>query len=281
MRILITGHLGQLGSILMRTLAAHELLGIDLPEHDITDPAIVPVIADFDPNVVIHTAAYTDVDGAARNPDLAYRINAWGTQNVALACQRANAALVYISTNEVFDGTQQEPYREWDTPQPINPYGASKLAGERVARFLLQRLYIVRIAWLFAPGRRNFVGKILDAAERYGALRVVDDEFGNPTYAPDIAGVLAQLIETDHYGIYHLTNAGHCSRYEFAQAVLERAGRADVPITPISSDEWQRASTPPLHALLANTAAASLGITLRPWQEALDAYFATETPTTP
>jgi dTDP-4-dehydrorhamnose reductase len=276
-RIAITGCLGQLGRALREALASHTLLLLDLPEGDICDPAIIPDIVDFQPDVVIHPAAYTDVDGAEREPELANRVNVWGTQNVALACQKAAAPLVYLSTNEVFGGRADRPYREWDVPNPISSYARSKAAGERVVRTLLQRFYIVRVAWLFAPGGSNFVSKIVAAADSHGALRVVDDEFGNPTYAPDAAEAIARLIETGHYGIYHLTNSGICSRYEFAREILRLSGRGDVPVTPIPSSEWPRLSTPPKWAILANTAGAELGITLRPWQDALAAYFAAVT----
>ena len=272
-RIVITGCLGQLGRSLHHTLASHTLLLLDLPDGDVADPAIISTITDFEPEVVIHPAAYTDVDGAEREPGLATRANVWGTQNVALACQQAGAPLVYLSTNEVFDGTSHGPYREWDVPNPLSAYARSKAAGERVVRSLLQRFYIVRVAWLFAPGGSNFVSKIIAAADKHGALRVVDDEFGNPTYAPDAAQAIARLIETNHFGIYHLTNSGFCSRFEYAREILRLAGRDTIPITPIPSSEWPRPSTPPLRAILANTAGTELGIILRPWQEALAAYF--------
>ena len=187
--------------------------------------------------------------------------------------------MVYISTNEVFDGTAQPPYREWDVPNPISVYARSKAAGERVVRALLQRFYIVRIAWLFAPGGNNFVSKIVAAARKHGALKVVDDEFGNPTYAPDAAAAIARLVEANHFGIYHFTNSGACSRYEFAREALRLAGLGKVPITPIASSEWPRPSAPPLRAILANVAGAELGITLRSWQEALAAYFDAATAT--
>ena len=184
--------------------------------------------------------------------------------------------MVYISTNEVFDGIAQSPDHEWDVPNPISVYARSKAAGERVVRTLLQRFYIVRVAWLFAPGGNNFVSKIVAAARKHGALRVVGDEFGNPTYAPDTAAAIARLVETDHFGIYHFTNSGFCSRYEFAREALRLAGLGQMPITPIAASEWPRLSTPPLRAVLANVAGAELGITLRPWQEALAAYFEEE-----
>lgn len=273
MRIVITGHKGQLGRRLQIAFAEHQLLGLDLPEDDITSPAISTRITDLHPDLVVHAAAYTDVDGCETNPDLAFRVNAVGTQNVALGAQRAGAAMLYVSTNEVFDGTRRELYREWDLVNPICVYARSKAAGEQIVRDLMGgRFYIARVAWLFGPGGNNFITKILAGAEKHGALKVASDEFGNPTYAPDVAIAMARVATTGRYGIYHLTNAGFCSRYEFAREALRLAGRADLPITPILSADWPRPSRPPLHAVLANTAAAALGIMLRPWQEAVEEY---------
>jgi dTDP-4-dehydrorhamnose reductase len=279
MRIAITGSKGQLGRQLMATFAGYELFGLDLPEEDITQPALVARLADWQPDLVIHAAAYTDVDGCERDPELAFRANAIGVQNVALAAQRAGAAMLYISTNEVFDGTRRELYREWDQPNPMSVYARSKAAGEQIVRDLLAgRFYIVRTAWLFGPGGNNFVTKILAGAEKSGALKVAADEFGNPTYAPDLAAAIARLVATGHYGIYHLTNAGFCSRCEFAREIMRLADglnrQPELPITPILSADWPRPSRPPLHAILANTAAASLGIALRPWEQALAEYLA-------
>jgi len=272
MRVFITGCKGQLGQALYAALAGHTLSGCDLPELDVTErAAIARAIEDFAPDVVLHAAAWTDVDGCARDPEQAYRINALGTQNVALACAASGTGLAYVSTNEVFDGTAQEPYREWDPPHPLNPYARSKAAGEWFVRHLLTRFYIVRTAWLYAPGGRNFSNphRVLQLADERGALRVVTDEVGNPTYAPDLANALTALIHTGAYGVYHLTNAGHCSRYDFACEILRLSGREHVPVEPITLADFQRASTPPRFAPLANTAAAALGVTLRPWQEAL------------
>lgn len=273
MRVVITGHNGQLGRQLQAAFAENEILGLDVPEDDITAPAILDRIAGFRPELIVHAAAYTDVDGCEANPDLAFRVNAFGTQNIALAARRTGAALLHISTNEVFDGTRREAYREWDATNPLSTYARSKAMAEQIVRDLAGgRFYIVRIAWLFGPGGVNFVTKILAGAAKHGALRVAADEFGNPTYAPDLAAACARLAETNHYGIYHLTNAGFCSRFEFARAILRAAGKPDLPVTPILSAEWPRPSRPPLHAILANTAAAALGIALRPWQEAVAAY---------
>jgi dTDP-4-dehydrorhamnose reductase len=279
MRVVITGHKGQLGRRLQIAFAGYELLGLDVPEDDITAPAISGRIADFRPDLVVHAAAYTDVDGCETNPDLAFRVNAVGTQNVASGARQAGAAMLYVSTNEVFDGARRDLYREWDQANPMSTYARSKAAGEQIVREMTGgRFYIARVAWLFGPGGNNFITKILAGAEKYGALKVAADEFGNPTYAPDVAIAMARVAAAGRHGIYHLTNAGFCSRYEFAREVLRLAGRADLPITPILSADWPRPSRPPLHAVLANTAAAALGITLRPWQEAVADYVASLAP---
>ena len=268
MRIYITGHRGQLGRVLMARLP--DAVGGDLPELDITDPASIDAaVAEAAPDLIIHCAAMTDVEGAARDPALAYRINGLGTQNVALAAARAGAALVHISTNEVFNGAGDRPYFEFDAPAPINPYARSKLAGEWFASHLLSRFYIVRTAWLSARGGRNFVHRILEIARSGQPLRVVTDEVANPTFVDDLADALVKLIATRRYGLYHLTNSGHCSRYDYACRILALAGVAGVAVTPITLADYPRASTPPPFAPLANTAAAALGITLRPWEEAL------------
>ncbi len=273
MRVVITGHRGQLGRQLQAAFTGHEILGLDMPEDDITAPALTGRIAGFHPDLIVHAAAYTDVDGCETNPELAFRANAVGTQNVALGAAQAGAAMLYISTNEVFDGARRDLYREWDTPNPISVYARSKAAGEQLVRDLTGgRFYICRVAWLFGPGGVNFVTKILAAADKDSTLRVAADEFGNPTYAPDVAAAIAALVTTRQYGIYHLTNAGFCSRHEFAREIVRLAGRPGLPITPILSAEWPRPSKPPLHAVLANTAGAALGIVLRPWQEAVAEY---------
>jgi dTDP-4-dehydrorhamnose reductase len=275
MRIAITGHKGQLGQALLQTLTKDEILGLDLPEHDITQAqAISDAIVEYKPDLVIHTAALTDVDRCAREPELALTINGLGAHNVALACRRSGAVLLAVSTNEVFDGRKGKPYYEHERPHAINAYAESKLAAEEYVRMHLARFYIVRTAWLYASGGSNFPSKIIQAADRYGKLRVVCDEISSPTYAPDLAQAIDALIRTEQYGIYHLTNEGACSRYEFARRILELAGRENVPLEPITSDQWPRASTPPLHCVIRNVAGAQLGIRLRPWDEALRAYFA-------
>ena len=275
MRIVITGHKGQLGIALQNTLAGADLLGLDLPEHDITDPlSIRETIVEFRPELVIHGAAMTDVDGCEREPETAYRVNALGSQNIAIACEQCGAAMVHVSTNDLFDGKLGRPYHEWDSPSPQSVYAQSKAAAEFYVRTLLSRFYIVRTSWLYARGGENFVTKIIRAADKHGQLRVVTDEVATPTYAPDLAEAIARLIHTGHYGIYHFANSGSCSRHDWARRLLELSGRGDVPIKPITADQWQRDAPPPLYAPIPNFVGAALGITLRPWDEALQDYFA-------
>jgi dTDP-4-dehydrorhamnose reductase len=272
MRLVITGANGQLGRSLQDSLAGNELLLVDLPEYDVTEAATVEAVVDFQPELVIHAAAMTDVDGCETDPDLAYKVNALGTRNVALACQRCGAAMLYVSTDYVFDGTKDELYLEYDEPHPLCVYAKSKLAGEQSVRDLLNSFYIVRTGWLYGRMGHNFVGKVLELAERHDELRMVDNEFGSPTYAPDLAQAIAGLVSSGVYGIYHLINEGACSRYEFAATILELAGMDRVTVLP--TKVYPRAARVPRRALLRNFAAATqLGIVLRPWKEALGAYF--------
>jgi dTDP-4-dehydrorhamnose reductase len=276
MKVVVTGSTGQLGAALLRTLDDYQVVGLGGRGQDVSRAAIADHIAQIKPDVVIHAAAWTNVDGCARDPAEAYRINALGTQNVALGCQRAGAAMVYVSTNEVFDGDKPTPYLEFDAPHAINPYGASKLAGESYVQHLLEKFYIVRTSWLYARGGEKFPDKIIAAANKRedNKLYVVTDEIGNPTYAPDLAQAIARLIPTRHFGVYHLVNEGACSRFDWAAQILEQAGLDDIALTPITLDQYKRPSTPPKNGALLNFAAANaLEIKLRPWQEALADYF--------
>jgi dTDP-4-dehydrorhamnose reductase len=276
MRVFITGAKGQLGRALHARFADDVAFPADLPECDITDRACVAhAIGEFKPDVVIHAAAMTDVDGSAHDPDAAYRVNALGTQNVALACQSIGCAMLYISTNEVFDGRKTEPYIEFDATNPINAYGRSKLAGETVVRDLLTRFYIVRIAWLYGKGGNHFVRKIIRRADEQGHLHVVADEISSPTYTEDVASAMRQLVQTGAFGVYHFVNEGVASRYDFAREILRVSGRGHIPIEPIKLADFSRPSTPPPYTPLRNFCGAALGITLRPWQEALAEYLAT------
>jgi dTDP-4-dehydrorhamnose reductase len=273
-RIAITGARGQLGSALMAALGpGHEVIPLGHDTLELGSPTAVEQIRATGADLVIHPAAFTNVDGCARDPARAYAVNAIGTKHVALACRRLDAPLVYVSTNEVFSGHASSPYTEYDQPRPINAYGSSKWAGEQIVRELLGSFYIVRVAWLFG-GERNFVRTVLRLADAPPAagLRMVDDEVGSPTYTADVADAVARLIATEHFGTYHFVNSGHCSRYEFARAILRSAGRPELPVTPIKLADYVRDSTPPSFTPLANLAGAALGITFRPWEAALAAY---------
>lgn len=282
MKILITGANGRLGRALCNQLAdQHQVvplvsstaegLRVDISQW----PQVRHAVEHHAPDLILHTAAWTDVDGCARDPDRALRVNGLGTQYLAAVSGAHSVPMVYVSTNEVFDGARAHPYREYDPTHPINPYGYSKWVGEQALVRHNPQHMIVRTAWLFAHGGRNFVQTILNAARAGKPLRVVRDEVSNPTYTDDLAAAIVQLIATRCWGTYHLTNAGVASRYTFAQAILQTAG-IDAPIEPILLKEWPRPSTPPPHAALANYAAAALGVTLRPWSEALAAFLQRE-----
>ena len=273
MRAFITGSEGQLGRALMRHWPGGDFVPGDLPNFDITDRRGARArIAAAAVDIVIHCAALTNVDACARDPQAAFRVNAFGTQSVALACAAAGVPMVLISTNEVFAGAQSTPYSEFDPLRPPNPYGRSKAAAEWYTRDLLTEFYIVRTAWMYAGGGANFIHRMQSLADAGQPLRVVTDEIGSPTWADDLAAALIKLVETQQYGVYHLVNSGQASRYEFARAVLDLSGRADVPIEPIKLADFQRDSTPPPSSALANHAAAALGIEMRPWEAALAAF---------
>jgi dTDP-4-dehydrorhamnose reductase len=244
---------------------------------DVTDAgAVGQAFRQAKPDLVIHAAALTDTSLCEEDPALAMRVNAQGSLHVARACRGVGAAMVYVSTNEVFDGPPgREPYGESDEPNPINAYGRSKLEGERLVREALPRHYVVRTAWLYAEGGNNFPAKVLRAAEGRRELSMVTDEVASPTWAQDLAQAVVRLVAQPAYGTYHLTNAGWCSRYEWAAEVLRLAGPpwADVTLRPITTAEYGAGPPKPPFSALRNEAGARLGITLRPWQEALGEYF--------
>ena len=274
MRILITGGRGQLGLALQRALTEHEVFALDLDELDVTDAAdIRRVFQRIDPELVIHAAAWTDTAGCEAEPDRAMMVNGEGTRLVAEACRRTDAPMLYVSTNEVFDGRRETPYRESDDPNPLNVYARSKLAGERHVQSLLERYYIVRTAWLYGPGRVSFPEKVLQAARQEGLLRLVTDEVASPTWTVDLAKAIARLIREPAWGVYHLTNSGHCSRLEWGLEVLRLAGLEDVPVEPFSQQEYGSPCRKPAFSVLANVKAAHLSIELRPWQKALQEHF--------
>jgi dTDP-4-dehydrorhamnose reductase len=201
-------------------------------------------------------------------------VNGEGTRNIARAASRAGAALLYVSSNEVFDGEKGAPYEEDDAPHPINAYGRSKLAGEEAVREDGRDFYIVRTSWVYGPGRTSFPEKIIERARADGRLRAVTDEIASPTWTNDLAGAIARLIATRRFGVYHLTGKGGCSRKEWAEEVLRHAG-IDVPVEAVKQTDFGLPFRKPVDSTLANGRAAALGITLRPWREALAEHMLT------
>jgi len=279
MRAFVTGSKGRLGSRVLSDLAAqgYTVSGADTDTLDVTDWAAVQRrLADEAPDVVIHAAAWTDVDGCAREPERAYVQNGLGAGNVAAACASLGALMVYISSNEVFDGEAARPYWEYDAPRPINAYGYSKWAGEQAVMRATSRHIIIRTAWLFAHGGKNFIQTMLGAAEAGKPLRVVTDEIANPTYNDDLSQAIVRWVEVNRPGVYHGVNEGSVSRYDFARYVLDKTGHAQTPIAPIVRADWPRPSTPPGACGMVNHAGALMGVTLRPWQMAVDAFLEKE-----
>jgi len=230
-------------------------------------------LAKVAPAIIIHCAAYTDVDGCTRDPARAWANNAVATEKVAQMAGVLNARLLYVSTAFVFDGTKVGPYAEDDEPAPLNVYGESKLVGERSVSAAGSDHLIVRPHWLFGPGGKNFVASILNIARARKHLRVVEDERGCPTYTPDLAEAIWRLLETEVTGIVHVTNQGACSRLELTVAALEEAGLADVKVEGIASAAWDSPTTRPLNAVLGSERLNCLGVPpLRPWREALREY---------
>lgn len=274
MRILITGADGQLGRAVAgrATALGHVVMAPGRAELDIGQLGAVDRIADAAPDVVVNTAAMTDVDGCEHDVDGAYRINALGARHVALGAARSGASVVQISTDYVFDGRSDRPYWEFDPTNPIGVYGASKLAGEQEVRAVCRRAYVVRTAWLYGLGGRGFVSKMLELAAARDEISVVDNEVGSPTFCDDLADAVLRLVGTGAFGTYHLASEGWCSRYDFARAILELGGLDSVSVRPI--DHYPRAARAPAFAPLRNFCGAQIGITLPHWRDGLERYFA-------
>ncbi len=273
--VVVTGAAGMLGSALM-ALAPKSVraVGVDIAEGDLsTQEGITSALGPYIPEVVIHCAGYTDVEGATNQPELANRHNAVATENVARFCAEVGARLVYISTDYVFNGMKGEPYTEEDRPNPINAYGRSKLAGEQAAQEITPDCLIVRTQWLFGLLGRNFVEAIIRRARQGGKLQVITDEVASPTYSQDLGGALWEIVARPVSGIVHITNSGYCSRAELARVALDAAGLADVPITEITSADWDSPTQRPAFSVLDNRRWQQLGFTpLQPWQEAVGEY---------
>ncbi len=275
--VLITGAGGILGSAVTATApAGQDFIGARRADGDLTDGrAVRALLAAHAPDVVIHCAAYTDVDGCTQDPQRARRNNADATALIAQECAQRRTRLIFVSTDYVFSGTKTEPYGVDDQPQPLNPYGESKLAGERAVAEALDDYLIVRTQWLYGPGGNNFVSAILNRAQAGESLKVAADEFGSPTYSRDLAQALWLAATSELRGIVHITNSGHCSRLALAEAALEAAGLGHTEIDPIKAADWPSPTARPLHVVLDNRRWLQAGYPrLRPWPQAVQEYVA-------
>ncbi|RAP76803.1 dTDP-4-dehydrorhamnose reductase [Paenibacillus montanisoli] len=278
MNILITGAGGQLGRDLLRVLGqTYACTPLTRQELDICDiRAVQKTVNELKPDVVINAAGYSKVDQAEENSAEAYRINALGVSQLAIAAEEAGAKLVHVSTDYVFDGTKGEPYGETDRTNPLNIYGKSKLLGEQFVRAVCPRHFIVRTSWLYSNCGNNFVTKILSQAENQQDIKVVDDQFGSPTYTLDLAECIGRLITTERYGTYHVSNSGCCSRYDFAKEILQNAGYDLLP-TRTKSADFVLPAPRPQHSALSHHVLEINGFPhMRNWKTALEDFLSTD-----
>ena len=272
-RVLITGAGGQLGLELAEILPGrgHETVALSRAELDIADPdAVEDAVKGYSPDLVVNAAAYTNVDGCETEMDLAYAVNALGPRNLAQTCEELGCKLLHVSTNYVFDGEADRPYEPFDLPNPISAYGRTKLAGEEYVKHLTRRWYVVRSAGVYGRGH-NFVRTMLRLGVERDVLKVKDDELISPTYAADLAEGIVRVIEGRHYGLYHLTNSGSCSWYEFAKEIFSLAG-VEVEVVPVPHSEYPLPAARPANGVL-----SALGsLQLRHWREALEDHLKRE-----
>jgi dTDP-4-dehydrorhamnose reductase len=274
-KILLLGHKGMLGNdLLLKLNMGHEVAGLDKEEIDIVSASeCKAAIKDIQPEIVINAAAYTNVDGCETEKDECFAVNAEAVKNIAEACRNKNICIIHFSTDYVFDGTSKQPYKEDHQCNPINTYGASKMAGERHLRSLSDNHILIRTSWLYGAKGKNFVQTILDKAKTTKKLKVVDDQIGSPTYTKDLAAAVDLLIEQDVRGIFHITNRGSCSWYQFAVKILQESGLDDVEVAPIKSDQLQRKAMRPAYSVLSmQKFIQTTGKTMQPWQLALQDY---------
>jgi dTDP-4-dehydrorhamnose reductase len=271
MRVIVTGADGQLGTDLVSVLKQkHEVFGLNRSQLDITNYDMCEqLLSSIRPDVIIHCAAYTAVDMAESDSDKAYLVNANGTRNIALSAEKVGAKVCYISTDYVFDGSNATPYTEQAPTNPRSVYGKSKRDGELFIQTICSDYYIVRTSWVFGLHGNNFVKTMLKLAHDRDIIRVVGDQYGSPTYTLDLSYFLLELISTDKYGIYHVTNSGSCSWYEFATAIFEESDKL-TSIESCSTSEFPRPAPRPQYSVLNNMSIRTNGfIVLRHWREAL------------
>ena len=276
MKVLVTGINGQLGHDVMGELnkRGHEAVGVDIEEMDITDAECVKrVMTQTAPDAVIHCSAYTAVDRAEEEVELCRRVNAEGTKNVADVCARLDCKLLYLSTDYIFSGEGERPWEPGDEPDPLNVYGLTKFEGEQEIKSRLKKYFIVRISWVFGVNGNNFIKTMLRLGRENGAVRVVDDQIGSPTYTYDLAVLLVDMIETEKYGEYHASNEGICSWYEFAKEIFAAAGMNEVEVTPVSSEEFPAKAKRPKNSRMSKEELVKNGFNKLPsWQDAVKRF---------
>lgn len=279
MKVLVTGANGQLGQDVVQifNLLGHEVYGLSREKLDITDQELCnSVILDLQPDAVIHCAAYTAVDAAEMDEDTAYLVNAVGSRNIAVAAQKVGAKVCYISTDYVFNGHSTRAYREYDNTDPQTVYGKSKRAGEQLVQTLSSRHYIVRTSWVYGSHGNNFVKTMLKLGAEKPSLQVVNDQVGSPTYTIDLAYFLEELIQSECYGIYHVSNTESCSWFEFAQAIFEYAGIKST-LLPCTTEQFPRPAPRPKNSIMEHLSIRINGFRdLRPWREALQDFINNE-----
>ena len=273
MKILITGAYGMLGSDLREVLKNFELVCAGSKDLDITDEEkVIDFICENKPDFVINAAAYTAVDDCESHYDDAYAVNALGPRNLAIACNKIDVPLVHISTDYVFDGSKRTPLIENDKLGPESAYGKTKLAGEEFIQENTDKYFILRTAWLYGLHGNNFVQTMLNLAENHDEITVVNDQIGSPTYSLDLAVAITNLLNSDKYGIYHVTNEGECSWYDFACEIFEMSN-IDVKVIPVSTEEFPRPAPRPHYSVLNNKKWNASGfVPMRDYKEALGAY---------
>ena len=275
MKVFVTGVRGQLGYDVVNELEKRglEAIGVDIQEMDITDAdSVNNVIGEAAPDAVIHCAAYTAVDAAEDNEELCRKVNAQGTQNIANMCKRLDIPMIYISTDYVFDGQGERPWLPEDERAPLNIYGQTKYEGELAVQNTLDKYFIVRIAWVFGINGKNFIKTMLNLGKTRDHLTVVNDQFGSPTYTYDLARLLVDMILTDKYGIYHATNEGICTWYEFACEIFRQAG-ITVDVAPVTADQYPAKAKRPSNSRMSKDKLEENGFERLPsWQDALGRY---------
>ena len=276
MKVLVTGASGQLGYDVVRELTkrGHEAIGVGSKEMDVTDAKMVEkVITDAKVDVVMHGAAYTAVDAAEDNEEQCRLVNANGTENIAAVCKKLDIPMVYISTDYVFDGQGTRPWEPEEERHPLNVYGQTKYEGELAVQKYLEKYFIVRIAWVFGINGNNFIKTMLRLSKTHDTLTVINDQIGSPTYTYDLARLLVDMMETDKYGIYHATNEGLCSWYEFAVEIFRQAG-VPMNVIPVTSAEYKAAKAKrPFNSRMNKDKLEKKGFERLPqWQDALARY---------